>query len=184
MQTPFTSRNYDSLEVHVSEIVGTGAHLSPAQLRVWTAVLDTSRILDTELEAALEPHGMKHREYEVLVRVDGAGGRLRMSVLARQIEASAALISQTITKLEARDWVVREASDVDGRGVDAVLTTRGRTALAAAAGPHAQLIRTLLLDPLNDELTLVADALGGVAAHLRAHRSGARCDEPDCPMNS
>lgn len=168
----------------MNEITGTGAHLSPAQLRVWTALLDTSRILDTELEAALELHGMKHREYEVLVRVDGAGGRLRMSVLARQIEASAALISQTVAKLEARDWVAREASDLDGRGVDAVLTTRGRSALAAAAEPHAELIRTLLLDPIKNELAVVADALDGVATHLRAHRSGARCEDANCPMNS
>ena len=78
----------------MNEIVGTGAHLSREQLRVWTSLNDAIRIVDSEIEAdLLANHHMTHREYEVLVRVDGAGGRARMSALAMQIEASAPLIT-------------------------------------------------------------------------------------------
>lgn len=175
----------DRIGAAMPEVSGTGAHLDPHQLRVWTSLLDTSRILDTELEAALiRDHGMTHREYEVLVRVDGAGGRLRMSTLARQIEASAALVSQTVSKLEERGWITREAAPEDRRGVDAVLSKHGRKALADAARPHAQRVHALLVEPLGASVEMVAEALGGVADHLRQHRSGTSCDDSACPMNS
>lgn len=166
------------------DISGTGAHLDSTQLRVWTSLLDTSRILDTELEELLmEDHAMIHREYEVLVRVDGAGGRMRMSRLARQIEASPALVSQTVSKLGERGWVVRERVAGDRRGVDAVLTDDGRRALASASQPHAERIRALLLDPLGPALEVIAESLGRVADHLRMHRAGESCDNTNCPMN-
>lgn len=167
----------------MKEVVGTGAHLNATELRLWTSLLDASRILESELERALVSRGMTHREYEVLVRVDGAGGRQRMSVLARQIEESAALVSQTVARLETRGWVTREAAEGDARGVDAVLTKAGRSVLATAAEPHANLIRELLLDPMEDKLSDAADALGVVADHLRSHRAGVMCPDADCPMN-
>lgn len=169
----------------MTQISGTGAHLDDTQLRAWTALLDTSRILDSELETALlTHHAMTHREYEVLVRVDGHGGRMRMSLLARQIEASPALISQTVAKLESRNWVQREPSHEDKRGVDAVLTGDGLVALERAAQPHAELIARLLLDPLGGSLEQVAAALSGVANHLRNHRAGSTCDDSTCPLNA
>lgn len=119
---------------------------------------------------------MSHRDYEVLVRLDGAGGRQRMSALASQIVASQPLITQTISRLEDRGWVRREASKADGRGVDAVLLSPGRTALAAAAGPHAALIKQLLLDPLGpDVLEQLAESMHGLAEHLRTRRRGVPC---------
>ena len=168
----------------MSDYVGTGKHLGTTELRLWTSFLDASRILETELEAQLGAEfGMNHREYEVLVRVDGAGGRMRLAQLARQIEASPALISQTVTRLEERGWIQRQPSPDDRRGVEAVLTELGQTHLATAAGPHAQLVRRLLLDPIAaGDLARVAESLGNVADHLRAHRAGDACDDPHCPV--
>lgn len=169
--------------LRVSELAGTGRHLSTVELRAWTSFLDASRIIDTELENHLTTeHDMSHREYEVLVRLDGHGGRMRLSVLARQIEASAPLITQTIDRLERRSWVSREQAIDDKRGVDAVLAPQGRDALAAAAGAHAELIRTLLLERLGPNLDPVAATLGTVADHLRSHRLGQDCND-DCPLN-
>lgn len=169
----------------MTEIAGTGAHLDATQLRAWTSFVDASRILETELESQLvEQYGMTHREYEVLVRVDGSGGRLRMSVLARQIEASAALISQTVSRLEGRGWIERSPTSGDGRGVDAVLTPEGRKALSRAAKPHAALVERLLLDHFGEHLDDVAIALGEAADHFRQHRAGDPCDDPTCPMNT
>ena len=168
----------------MADYAGTGAHLSPAELRAWTSFLDAGRIIETELAAQLvDEFGMTHREYEVLVRLDGIGGRERMSVLARQIEASAPLVTQTVTRLEERGWVTRETSEADRRGVEASLTSAGRLALARAAQPHAALVRELLLEPLGEDLAIVAGALGRVADHLRAHRAGTACDDPACPLS-
>lgn len=166
------------------EIVGTGRHLSSVELRLWTSLLDTSRILDTELEADLvENHAMTHREYEVLVRLDGWGGELRMSDLAKQIEASAPLVTQTVRRLESRGLVERRKAADDGRGVVAVLTDDGSDALAAASEPHAAIVRALLTGPLAGSLEPLAGAIGQVADHLRGHRAGTSCGDPSCPLS-
>lgn len=157
--------------------------MSVTELRAWTSFLDASRIIDAELERHLATeHEMSHREYEVLVRLDGHGGRMRMSVLARQIEASPPLVSQTVDRLAQREWVRREPTPDDKRGIDAVLAPAGRDALLAASGEHADLVKSLLTDRLGPDLDGIAVALGAVADHLRAHRLGADCGDP-CPLN-
>jgi DNA-binding MarR family transcriptional regulator len=168
----------------MAKTVGTGAHLTDTQLRAWTGLLDTARILDSEIENNLRANfALTHREYEVLVRLDGAGGSMRMSMLARRIEASAALVTQTVAKLEERSWVERISSKADARGIEAALTAQGRAALAKAAKSHAALIERLLLQPLDGSLEVVADSLTIVADHLRGHRTGAECADESCPMN-
>lgn len=168
----------------VRDLVGTGNHLTPTELKLWTSFLDTSRMLETELaEQLVSSFGMTHREYEVLVRVDGANGEMRMSTLGRQIESSPALTTQTIDRLVERGWIERRASKEDRRGVEAALTGLGRSKLAAAAGPHAELVRRLLITPMDpDHLDAVATSLSTVANHLRSHRSGEACDDQDCPV--
>ncbi len=162
---------------------GTGRFLSSVELRAWTGLLDTARILDAELERDLATnHAMTHREYEVLVRLDGHGGSMRMTTLAAQIEASTPLVSQTVARLEDRAWVGRRKSTEDRRGVEAFLTPEGSAALRAAAEPHAVLVRALLTDVLGDDLEAVGEALTRVADHLRGHRRGDSCDDAGCPL--
>ena len=126
---------------------------------------------------------MTHREYEVLVRLDGHGGSMRMTTLAAQIEASTPLVSQTVSRLEDRAWVGRRKSTEDRRGVEAFLTAEGSAALRAAAEPHADLVRALLTDVLGDDLDAVGQALTRVADHLRSHRRGEGCDDAGCPLS-
>lgn len=167
------------------ELHGTGRHLNTIELRLWTALVDASRILDTELERQLTSnHDMTHREYEILVRIDGDGGRMRMSTLAKKIEASGPLVSQTIARLEHRGWLERIPAADDARGVDAVLLPAGVNALTQAAKPHAELIRALLHNQIPaSALAATADAMHGVADHLRQHRAQVPCEIEDCPMN-
>ncbi len=141
-------------------------------------------MLEERLSAQLNvDHGMSHREYEVLVRLDGGGGRLRMSQLAGQMVASQPLISQTINRLEKREWVRREPSTSDKRGITAVITAAGGDALATASKPHADLIRSLMLGMMDEaDLVPFTRAVGAVADHLRIHRLGRQCDVPSCPL--
>jgi len=128
-------------------------------------------------------HQLTHREYEVLVRLDGQGGRMRMSLLAQQIVASPALVTQTIVRLEGRGLVAREAAiSGDGRGVEAVILPSGHGALKTAAPGHAAIVLELLLERVGaDRMHVFADAVDDVAAHLRAHRVGELCERPGCP---
>lgn len=168
----------------MGDYVGTTKHLSATELRLWTSFLDASRILETELERQLvDDFGMTHREYEVLVRVDGGGGQMRLNTLARQIEASPALITQTVDRLVGRGWVTRQPAATDRRGVEAAMTAAGRRALGKAAGPHAERVRRLLITPMDaDHVDAIATSLGATADHLRSHRRGDGCADIDCPM--
>lgn len=115
--------------------------------------------------------GMSHREYEVLVRLDGSGGWLRMSELAAQMVASQPLMSQTVNRLEKRGWVDRVHSTKDRRSVETVITNDGRAALREASGPHAELVKSLLLEKIGPEdLEIFASAVQRAAKDLKVDR--------------
>ena len=154
------------------DIVGTGAHLTTAELRAWTRFLDARRLIEDVLAAHVgHVHDMTHGEYEVLVRLDGAKGRMRMSRLASQVVAIPSKLTYTVDRLEARGWVQRRSLASDGRVVVAELTREGRAALAEAAVGHADLIRQHLLSHLDaSETEALAAAMGRVIDSVRDRR--------------
>jgi DNA-binding MarR family transcriptional regulator len=163
-----------------SDLSGTGRHLSKDELRTWTRFLDSARLLEEILaQHVAHGHGMSHSDYEVLVRLDGAGGEMRMSTLANQVVSSAQKLTHTANRLEQRGWIARVSVEGDGRGLMATLLPPGREALAAAAGEHADLIKRYLLDVMTvEEQQVVADAMDRVSTHMRLHRNGGPC--PRC----
>ena len=169
-----------SADYDPNDLVGTGRHLPPEDLRTWTTFLDAGRLLEEILARHVSrDHAMTHSDYEVLVRLDGAGGSMRMAVLAEQVVSSAQKLTHTANRLEQRGWIDRRPVDDDGRGLTAVLLSPGRNALADAAGEHAALIRQFLLDPMSQQQRRdLAVLMGELAAHMRVHRSGEPC--PDC----
>ena len=68
---------------------------------------------------------MTHSDYEVLVRLDGFGGSLRMSELASQVVSSAQKLTHTANRLETRGWIRRVRAEDDGRGLVATPHPRG-----------------------------------------------------------
>lgn len=162
------------------DLAGTGRYLSKLELRTWTRFLDSGRLLEEILARHVsQDHDMTHSDYEVLVRLDGAGGRMRMTTLADQVVSSAQKLTHTANRLERRGWIAREPVAEDGRGLEAVLLAPGHAALADASGEHADLIKQFLLDQLSDEeKTTIADTMARLSAHMRLHRSGEPC--PTC----
>lgn len=155
---------------------GTGIHMTPAQLRAWTRFLEASRQLEHVLATHLKSeHGMLHSEYEILVRVDGAGGRMRMGELAAQVIESHSRVSHTISRLEKRGWVRRDRSAEDGRGFDVHITALGSEELDQASGGHAALIKQLLLADLSErKLTQFADQMQQVIDRIQSRPKSAR----------
>ncbi len=160
------------------QLVGTGRYLTKQELFTWTRFLDAGRLLEELLARHVaREHNMTHSDYEVLVRLDGAGGSMRMTVLAAQVVSSAQKLTHTANRVEQRGRIERVPVEGDGRGLLATLTPDGRSALARAAVGHAELIKRFLLDDLtSDEQATIGQAMERVAAHLRVHRR----DEP-CP---
>ena len=157
-----------------SELAGTGRHLSKQELFTWTRFLDAGRLLEELLATHVSTeHQMTHSDYEVLVRLDGLGGSMRMTQLAAQVVSSAQKLTHTANRLEDRGWIARQPAEGDGRGLVATLTPAGRDALAEAAVGHAALIKRFLLDELSDEeQVVIGAAMSRVASRLREHRDG------------
>ncbi len=163
-----------------TQLAGTGHHLSKTELRTWTRFLDASRLLEELLARHLaENHNMTHSDYEVLVRLDGAGGQMRMTTLAEQVVSSAQKLTHTANRLEKRGWIARLPIEEDGRGLMATLLPEGQAALADAAVGHAALIKQFLLDGMDSgEQQSVADIMDRLSNHMRVHRRKESC--PDC----
>ncbi len=159
-------------------LMGTGRHLTAVQLGVWTRFLDSSRLLEEKIARHLaDEHLISHREYEILVRLDGNDGGMRMSLLAEQIVASAPLVTQTVDRLVKRGFVVRQRPGDDSRGSMAVLTEAGSAKLLHVSGEHALLIERFLLDAMDSQTAvMIGDVLADISSHLRTHRTGDHCE--------
>lgn len=173
-------------EYDPADLVGTGNYLSKGELKTWTRFLDAGRLLEEILaQHVTHSHGMSHSDYEVLVRLDGAGGEMRMTTLAQQVVSSAQKLTHTANRLEGRGWIARVAVDGDGRGLMATLLPLGRDALAGAAEEHASLIKQFLLNQLDDsEQQIIAEAMDRVSAHMRVHRRREPCSICDQDLSN
>lgn len=129
------------------------AWLDQRQQRSWRAFLVGTTLLMDRLDRELrDQHRLSLPEYEILVRLSEAEGhRLRMAVLADSVSHSRSRVTHTVKRMESAGLVVRDACLSDGRGVEAVLTDRGRQALTDAAPTHVAGVRRLLVDLVADE---------------------------------
>jgi DNA-binding MarR family transcriptional regulator len=93
-----------------------------------------------------------------------------MSELAEARFSSRSRLSHAVARLEANDWVRREACPTDKRGAWAVLTPAGFAALEAAAPSHVETVRESLFDPLTPEQI---EQLGEIMAAVRKNMSPA-----------
>lgn len=126
--------------------------LDSDQQRSWRAFLVGTTLLMERLDRDLrEHHGLSLPEYEILVRLSEAPGhRMRMAELADSVSHSRSRVTHTVSRMERAGHVTRGACVSDGRGVEAILTSHGAAALAAAAPTHVAGVRTFLVD-LADE---------------------------------
>ena len=119
--------------------------------RSWRAYILGTELLQHQLDRELrEEHDLSFSEYEILVRLSEADGRMRMATLADSMCHSRSRVTHTIARMERADLVQREAADSDGRGVEAVMTTAGRQRLVEAAPTHVRGVRAHLVDLASD----------------------------------
>jgi DNA-binding MarR family transcriptional regulator len=145
--------------------------LDQAEMAAWLAFLEVSHLLDRAIEQQLrQDAGISHAQFEVLNRLAAApGGQLRMSELADVIVVSRSGLTYQVTQLEKAGLVRREKCPGDDRGVLAVLTPAGRTALDRAAPGHVRLVRRCLIDALTPgQLTALATGLTAARTRLRS----------------
>lgn len=92
------------------------------------------RVLESELVAE---HPLSLGGYDVLVQLaEAPERRLRMAELADAVLLSRSGVTRLVDRLEVAGMVTRERFTGDGRGVVAVLTTKGVDTLRQAARTH------------------------------------------------
>ena len=114
----------------------------------WRAYIMGTELLLHRLDRELrEEHDISFSEYEILVRLSEAtDGRMRMAALADSMSHSRSRVTHTVARMERAGLVEREASQSDGRGVEAVMTERGRALLEEAAVTHVRGVREHVVD--------------------------------------
>jgi DNA-binding MarR family transcriptional regulator len=127
--------------------------LDQQQQRSWRAFLVGTTLLMDRLDRDLrDQHRLSLPEYEILVRLSEAeGNRMRMAMLADSVSHSRSRVTHTVNRMETAGLVARDACLSDGRGVEAVLTDKGREALKEAAVTHVAGVRRLLVDLVAEE---------------------------------
>jgi DNA-binding MarR family transcriptional regulator len=107
------------------------------------------RVLETELIAK---HPLSLGGYDVLVQLaEAPGRRLRMAELADAVLLSRSGVTRLVDRLEIAGMVTRERFERDGRGVVAVLTTKGLDTLREAARTHLAGVMRHFVEHFDDE---------------------------------
>jgi DNA-binding MarR family transcriptional regulator len=129
-------------------------------LRAHAAVV---RELSAELEAE---HGLTINDYEVLLRLSHADGRMMRRVdLAAEVLLSPSGITRLLQGLERAGWVEKANCETDARVSYAKLTDAGTTKLRAAAKTHVAGIRRVFLDLFDEaERETLVELLGRIDA--------------------
>ncbi|WP_235535954.1 MarR family winged helix-turn-helix transcriptional regulator [Nocardioides sp. Root190] len=146
--------------------------LDEEQQRAWRSfLLGTTLLLDRIDEDLRQDHGLSAVEYEILVRLSEAGGRLRMARLASALAHSRSRVTHTVKRMEADGLVVRAEATEDGRGVVCCLTDDGARMLTKAAPSHVDTVRKALIDLVEpDDLMALGRVMDAVCDELiRAH---------------
>ena len=135
-------------------------------LAAWRLMLEAHRRLSAELDQELQDgHGLRIEWYDVLVQLNEAGGRLRMHELSEATLFSRTDCTRLVDRMADAGLVSRERAAEDGRGVYAVLTPAGKTALRSAAPRHLHGIQRLFGDHLGpDEVIALRSGLGKIVA--------------------
>jgi DNA-binding MarR family transcriptional regulator len=154
----------------------------------WSGFLAVHSVLTRELDALMgAEHGMPLVEYEVLLKLSIAGGRMRMSDLAAVAFLSRSGLTRIVDELESLGLVSREPDESDGRVLVATLTAQGRRRFAVARRSHLANVRELFFRYLSAEQQSVLAAsweqiLEGLERDLpagpRRRRRGARPSSP------
>jgi DNA-binding MarR family transcriptional regulator len=92
------------------------------------AVLHTSSVLESRVEAKLSEIGLSLAKLAALRRLSEAGGSLPLGQLAERLSCVKSNVTQLVDRLEADGLVCRASDPTDKRSRLAFLTTAGRTA--------------------------------------------------------
>jgi DNA-binding MarR family transcriptional regulator len=114
----------------------------------------------------LEPLGLTHPQYLVMVTLWGTGAPVSVRQLSKLLKLEAPTLSPLLKRLETAGLVERQRDPKDERSLKISLTDRGRDLRTRARGVPAAIIQRL--DMSIEELETLQDVLTGVINHAKA----------------
>jgi DNA-binding MarR family transcriptional regulator len=133
----------------------------PRQL-AWRALFEAYGEVFGRLVAQLNDEaGMPVTTYDVLLHLDDAGGRRRMTDLAQACVISKSGLTSVVDRLEADGLVERVVPPGDRRSVEVVMTQAGRRRFEEARRIHRRGIEQWFVDRITvEEGRLLLEVLG------------------------
>jgi len=145
----------------------SSVHVPAPHLNAWKALLRAHVTAVGRIENKLVQSGnIPLVEYDVLLELNHSPeGRLRMADLAERVVLSRSGLTRLVDRLEKLGYLRREATVADRRGMEAVLTETGRTALKAAWPVYAEGITEFFARYLSkDEAAQLSELLNRVSS--------------------
>jgi DNA-binding MarR family transcriptional regulator len=149
---------------------GTTRWLSASEQEAWRGLLRSSAQIQAALNHQLqEEYGLSSPDYAVLVVLaEAEEGRLRLYEIAEELAWERSRISHHLTRMARRGLIERRECPTDARGAFAVITEDGRRALEGAAPAHAEQVRALVFDALDEtDVADLARITGRMLTHIR-----------------
>jgi len=101
------------------------------KMKAWRALQWAHTVILRKLERELDAEGLPIAWFDSLIHLaEAPGGKLRMLELAGSAVMSPSGLTRLIDRMEKADYVTRERTAEDRRGAYAVITPKGRAALA------------------------------------------------------
>ncbi|HEY5032348.1 MAG TPA: MarR family transcriptional regulator [Actinomycetes bacterium] len=117
----------------------------------WLALVRTQARLWDMVDAQMRrDSGLTMPRYDVLMQLDGAGGRLGLGELASMIVLSPSGLSKLLDRMEAAGLLRREPDPRDARSTFARITRHGRTVVRKARRAHHASLKQAFGDALDD----------------------------------
>ncbi|GAB3188198.1 MarR family winged helix-turn-helix transcriptional regulator [Nesterenkonia suensis] len=125
---------------------------SSPKARAWRTFVETAATINVKMEKRLHATtGLRLADYNLLLVLSEAeGNQLRMGELAERMIFSPSRLSYQAKSLQARGLITRCADPSDRRGMTAALTDEGRRIFQEASQVHAQHIRQIFHDSVDD----------------------------------
>ena len=146
------------------------AGISPDEFRAYAALVASSTLLQRAVEKNLrEQADLTQVQFEILMNLSNAGDAgIRMAHLADALIVSRSGLSYQVAQLESREWITRQRSTEDERGVVARITAKGERMRQRVFAGHTEIVRTAFLDAIEpSELPTITAILERVVGRLR-----------------
>jgi DNA-binding MarR family transcriptional regulator len=98
-----------------------------------TSVMRAHQILLAQVDAVVKPYKLTFARYEALVLLTfSKAGELPLSKIGQRLMVHPTSVTNTVDRLEAAGLVTRRPNPMDGRGILAAITPKGRDVVEAA----------------------------------------------------